>query len=101
MGFESHLVRHKYAYTAFAKGAQMDFYIHKLNAMKDGTIFLECTLPRGKVLTNDSNKPVDPMTRRDHGLPSGLERMPGKEERLTHGQKLERERAYEEKKPYE
>lgn len=100
-GFEKDRRTHKYAYTAFAKGAQMDFYVKTLNMIRDGSVHLMCRLPRGKVLKNSTELPVDPMQRREGGMPESFSRIPGKEERLTHGQKLERERSFEEKKPYE
>mmetsp|Transcript_86811 Transcript_86811/g.218525 ORF Transcript_86811/g.218525 Transcript_86811/m.218525 type:complete len:616 (-) Transcript_86811:72-1919(-) len=99
-GFEKVGQRHKYAYTAFAKGAHMDFYILKADPQLKW-VQLECTLPRGKPLRNSVEAEPDPMQRRDKGLPEGFQKVPGKQERLTEGQKLDREKAMEEKKPYE
>lgn len=101
-GFEILDRKHKYAPTAFPKGAVMNFFVKSLKTAKEGSVDLQCTQPRHKVLRNPVDmEDYDPMKRAGRGIPDGMMMNPPSQERLTEGQRAERERAMEEKKTYE
>jgi len=81
---------HKYAYTAYSLGAQVDLWVHRV--WNDDHFTLTCNKPR-------SNKPTADTPQRNT-IP-GLQMHPDKPERITKEQLRDREKAEAEKKPWD
>lgn len=86
--------RHLYAYTAFARGAQLDLWIQKAD-QNNQLVMLTAMKPRVK------RKEVPLIQRRESSGMPGLDGVPPKEERLTKQQVREKEKAMAEKAPWE
>lgn len=84
--------KHLFAYTAFARGAQLDLWISKVD---NNLVQVTCNKPR-------SLPRVAEVTPRRPGVGiQGVQAPPPKEERITRAQKREREKSAAEKAPYE
>lgn len=93
-GFDNIMRRHKYAYSAYPRGAEMELYIRKVNA-DELFVELTCVKPRSPLRT------VDELLRTRGRDDKGIEPGPRKEERLDKGTAREREMSKKEKEKYE
>lgn len=82
---------HHYAWTAFAVGAQMDFYVRFLHEQPGGVIELTCNQPRIKFKNEEA----------DGGPREAVPLDPRKRERMTKDQEKDRDRAQKEKEQWE